>query len=72
MFPRSEKEEDKYIQGQGGEVPQYGRPLGQGRRQQQQQRRGGEGWYNDDAINDKNYDEEGQNKIGDYNGGKKK
>ena len=38
-------------------------------RQRQQQRGGGEGWYNDDAVNGTKCDEEGQEEVGNDNGG---
>ena len=41
-------------------------------RQQQQQRGEGEGWYNDDAIGGKKCDKEGQEEVGNNNGGKEK
>ena len=42
------------------------------RRQLQQQSGGGEGWYNDDAVNGKKYDKEGQEEVVNDNGGEEK
>ena len=41
-------------------------------RQRQQQRGEGEGWYNDDAVDGKKYDKEGQEEVGNDNGSKEK
>ena len=41
-------------------------------RQRQQQRGGGEGWYDDDAVDGKKCGEEGQEKVGNDNGGEEK
>ena len=41
-------------------------------RQGQQQRGEGEGWYNDDAVDGKKCDEEGQEKIDNDNGAEEK
>ena len=42
------------------------------RRQRQQQRGEGEGCYNDDAVDGKKCDEEGQEEVGKDNGGEEK
>ena len=41
-------------------------------RQRQQQRGEGEEWYNDDAVDGKKCDEEGQEEFGNDNGGEEK
>ena len=41
-------------------------------RHRQQQRGGGEGWYNDDAVNGKKCVEDGQEEVGNDNGGEEK
>ena len=40
--------------------------------QRQQQRGGEEGWYNDDAADGKTCDKEGQEEVGNDNGGEEK
>ena len=47
---------------------QAGKPRGWGWHQRQQRREGGEGWYNDNAINGKKCDKEGQEDIGNNHG----
>ena len=40
--------------------------------QRQQQMGEGEGWYNNDAVNGKKCEEEGQEEVGNDNGGEEK
>ena len=49
-----------------------GDPEDEDGRQRQQQRGEGEGWYNDNAVNSKKCDEEGQGEVGNDNGGEEK
>ena len=42
------------------------------KRQRQQQMGEGEGWYNIDAVNGKKCEEEGQEEVGNDNGGEEK